>query len=113
MTLHQINDQLTLILTNMGIRLASLTDQAHFNRDLGLDSLDVTDMLTQVEYRFGIHIPDNDWWTLQTFGQLSAYLIAELTLTPNPTQTPLNPWFGTAQGVTSAGSLDPLTQFPF
>jgi len=78
MTLTQINNRLQEILDGMGISLTALTDQANFIRDLGLDSLDVTDLLIRVETSFGIRIPDEDWFTLQTVGQLKNYLLAEV-----------------------------------
>jgi acyl carrier protein len=78
MTLSQINNRLQEILTNIGISLTALTDQANFSRDLGLDSLDLTDLMLQVEISFGIRIPDEDWWKLQTVGQLKDYLADEM-----------------------------------
>jgi len=49
MTNQQINIRLQEILTNIGISPSALTDQASFSKDLGLDSLDITDLLLQVE----------------------------------------------------------------
>jgi len=77
MTLQQINSRLQEILTGMGVSIASLSDQANFARDLGLDSLDVTDLLVRVEHQFSIRIPDDDWWKLQTISQLKDYLLGE------------------------------------
>lgn len=77
MTDQQITTRLQAILVNVGISRSALTDQASFSQDLGLDSLDITDLLLQVERSFGIRIPDEDWWQLQTLGQLKAYLISE------------------------------------
>ena len=79
MTTQQINSRLQEILAHVGLSLSSVTDQANFTRDLGLDSLDVTDLLIQVEQYFSIRIPDEDWWKLQTLGQLKDYLFTELT----------------------------------
>jgi len=79
MTSQQIDNQLRTILTNTGISTTALTDQAHFSRDLGFDSLDITDLLLQVESGFSIRIPDEDWWQLQTLGQLKEYLRNQLT----------------------------------
>ncbi|MBC3786237.1 acyl carrier protein [Spirosoma utsteinense] len=78
MTLDQINSRLQAILSNIGVKFNTLTEQAHFNRDLGLDSLDVTDLLVQVEDSFSIRIPDDVWWKLKTVGQLTNYLIDEM-----------------------------------
>lgn len=88
MTTQQINTRLQEILTNIGISLTALTDQANFMKDLGLDSLDVTDLLLQVEISFGIRIPDDAWWKLQTVGQLKAYLIEEQFLGELPVSNP-------------------------
>ncbi|GAB4044973.1 acyl carrier protein [Spirosoma litoris] len=78
MTLSQINNRLQEILASIGISLTALTDQASFARDLGLDSLDITDLMLQVETSFNIRIPDEDWWKLQTVGQLKSYLADEM-----------------------------------
>ncbi|WP_080239530.1 acyl carrier protein [Spirosoma rigui] len=78
MTLEQINSRLQAILVNIGVSFNNLTEQAHFSRDLGLDSLDVTDLLVQVEDTFSIRIPDEVWWKLKTVGQLTNYLIDEM-----------------------------------
>ncbi|MCX6215584.1 acyl carrier protein [Spirosoma sp.] len=80
MTLSQLNDRLYKVLADMGINQNVLTDGAHFSRDLGLDSLDITDLLLQVETYFGIRIPDEDFWKLETFGQLKEYVAGEVLL---------------------------------
>lgn len=77
MTTEQINDTLQYLFGNLGVRSNSLTNEADFTKDLGLDSLDVTDLLLQVEDSFGIRIPDDDWWMLKTIGQLKTYLATE------------------------------------
>ena len=78
MTDQQINTRLHDLLASVGISRSALTDQARFSQDLGLDSLDITDLLLQVESNFGIRISDEDWWQLQTLGQLTAYLMSEV-----------------------------------
>ena len=78
MTTQQINNRLQEVITSVGISLSALTDQASFSKDLGLDSLDITDLLIQVESSFSIRIPDEYWWKLETIGQLKAYLADEL-----------------------------------
>ena len=84
MTHHQLNDRLQKILTDIGISRTALTNEANFSRDLGLDSLDVTDLLLQVETYFSIRIPDEDWWKLETIGQLKAYLAQVMLLDGEP-----------------------------
>ena len=84
MTLYQLNDRLWQVLTGMGVARTALTDQANFTLDLGLDSLDFTDLLIQIESYFGIRIPDEDWWKLETVGQLKAYLVREVPVDGRP-----------------------------
>lgn len=84
MTHYQLNDRLQKILTDIGLSLTALTDEANFSRDLGLDSLDVTDLLLQVETYYGIRISDEDWWKLETIGQLKAYLAQVMLLDKEP-----------------------------
>ena len=80
MTPQQIQNSLQDILAAIGISRTALTDQANFARDLGLDSLDITDLILQVETTFGIRIPDEYWGKLQTVGQLNQYVIEELII---------------------------------
>ena len=78
MTTQQISTRLQTILSDIGISITSLGDDISFSKDLGLDSLDVTDLLIQVENSFSIRIADQDWWKLQTLKQLKDYLADEL-----------------------------------
>ncbi|SOD79870.1 acyl carrier protein [Spirosoma fluviale] len=80
MTYAQLTDRLYKVLTDIGISPTALTDGAHFTRDLGLDSLDITDLLIQVETFFSIRIPDEDFWKLETVGQLKEYIADEIFL---------------------------------
>jgi acyl carrier protein len=77
MIAEQIDNRLHDLLVGMGINQTALTDHTNFSKDLGLDSLDITDLLLQVEINFGIRIPDQEWWKLETFGQLKEYLAQE------------------------------------
>lgn len=65
------------ILLDFGLPVAALTGQADFARDLGMDSLDRTDLLLRVETDFGIHIDDRDWHELRTMDTLTAYIEIE------------------------------------
>ncbi|GAB3775316.1 hypothetical protein GCM10028818_19290 [Spirosoma horti] len=78
MTRQQLNNRLLDVFTNIGLSVTALSDQAHFSRDLGLDSLDITDLMLQIETSFSIRIPDEDWWSIRTVGQLKTYLAGEV-----------------------------------
>lgn len=62
------------IFKNFGIESSALTDDAHFVRDLGLDSLDLVDLMMQLEQAFGIAIPDEDYARITNLKSLVAYL---------------------------------------
>ncbi|GAB3221671.1 acyl carrier protein [Spirosoma arcticum] len=101
MTRHQLNERLLTLLVSKGATPTALTDEANFNRDLGLDSLDVTDVLLDVESSFSIRIPDEDWWLLQTVGQLKAYLANEVLFDQDQPDRliPSHNVYGTAVGI--------------
>lgn len=65
------------ILKQFGIPESAITDQTHFSRDLGLDSLDTVDLIMQLEKAFGIRIPDEDYGKLTTMQDVLTYLEAE------------------------------------
>lgn len=58
----------------MGIPSNSLKDSAHLTRDLGLDSLDVTDLVLRLESIYNTSIPDTDWSSFQTIRDIKNYL---------------------------------------
>lgn len=58
----------------MGIPSNALKDSAHLTRDLGLDSLDVTDLVLRLESIYNTSIPDTDWNKFQTIKDIKTYL---------------------------------------
>ncbi|MBO0930808.1 acyl carrier protein [Fibrella aquatilis] len=69
--------RVTDILASFGINASQLSGDAHFTRDLGLDSLDTVDLIMQLEQTFGIRIPDEDYPKLTTFQGVLDYLAQE------------------------------------
>ncbi|GAB3951086.1 acyl carrier protein [Spirosoma harenae] len=65
------------ILKQFGVNESAITEQTHFSRDLGLDSLDSVDLIMQLEQEFGIRIPDEDHPKLVTMKGVLSYLEAE------------------------------------
>lgn len=45
-----------------------ITNEAEFKKDLGLDSLDVIELVIELENAFNIHITDEDAASILTFG---------------------------------------------
>lgn len=64
----------TLLSATTGLPGSSITDDASLTRDLGLDSLDTVDLVLQMEDKFHVSIPDEDYPKLQTVGQICEYL---------------------------------------
>jgi acyl carrier protein len=69
-----ISSKLFSCFNELGIEKSSLSDSAHIIKDLGLDSLDLADLVMRLEMAFNINIPDTDWSEIQTFGDIQNYL---------------------------------------
>ncbi len=53
-----------------------MTPAAHFEKDLGLDSLDVVELVMALEEEFGIEIPDAEADKIASVGDAVNYLIS-------------------------------------
>lgn len=72
--IQAMKEKIIEILGNFGIERTAITDNVHFTRDLGLDSLDTVDLIMQLEQEFGIRIPDEDYSKLTTLNGMVHYL---------------------------------------
>lgn len=54
-----------------------ITEQSSFVQDLGLDSLDVVEVVMELEHEFSIEIPDNEADSIKTVGQAIDYIMAQ------------------------------------
>lgn len=54
-----------------------ITEASSFVQDLGLDSLDVVEVVMEVEHEFNIQIPDHEADTLKTVGQTIDYILSQ------------------------------------
>ena len=68
------------ILNNFGLQATAITDDAHFVKDLGFDSLDLVDMMMQLEQEFDIAIPDEDYPRITSIASLMQYLQEQQTV---------------------------------
>ena len=57
MTKQKITAEIQLILIQMGVLPKAITKHASYYKDLGLDSLDVAELMMEFELRFGLQIP--------------------------------------------------------
>jgi len=74
MTNESIQRKLTTILKNMGIAEKAITHNASFNKDLGLDSLDLAELIMELETVFGINIPVLEAERLSTVQEAISYI---------------------------------------
>lgn len=69
-----IKREIITILSDMGISKNAITEQANFSKDLGLDSLDFSEMVMEFEQRFDIAIPSIAAENICTVKQAIDYL---------------------------------------
>ncbi|UII28365.1 acyl carrier protein [Fulvivirga maritima] len=72
-------DEVKNILTEVGIEPTSITPDSNLARDLGLDSLDLTDLMMRLEVKFGIQVNDLDAQQLATVEDVVNYLEQNLS----------------------------------
>jgi acyl carrier protein len=72
-----MKERILTILEDFGVERRSVTENVHFVKDLGFDSLDTVDLMMKLEQEFGLRIPDEDYHKLTTMGRLVKYLEEE------------------------------------
>jgi len=73
---------LDILVEQLGVQRAQLIAGAKIQEDLGADSLTVIEIAMAVEERFQLAIPDEQWETVSTVGDLFE-TVAKLLATPN------------------------------
>ena len=74
-----LNDKVKdIIVEQLGVDAADVTDSASFIDDLGADSLDTVELVMAFEEEFDIEIPDEDAEKMNTVGEAISYLEEKL-----------------------------------
>ena len=63
-----------IIVNQLGVDASEVTDDASFIEDLGADSIDLSDIIMQLEDEFGIEIPESDTEKIKTVGDAINYI---------------------------------------
>lgn len=70
-----VEDQLkSIIAEQIGVSVESLREEAKFIEDLGADSLDIVELMMNIEEAFNIDIPDDEAEKMLTVGDALRYI---------------------------------------
>ena len=62
----------------LGIDAARIREESRFKEDLEADSLDLVELVMELEDRYGIRIPDEEAVKILTVGQAADYVAAHV-----------------------------------
>ena len=63
-----------IIVDKLGVEESEVTPEASFTNDLGADSLDTVELITEFEKQFGITIPDDQAEKISTVADAISYI---------------------------------------
>ncbi len=63
-----------VIVDQLNVDEAEVTEEASFIDDLGADSLDIVELVMALEEQFGISIPDEEAENIKTVGDAVSYI---------------------------------------
>jgi acyl carrier protein len=82
------NTLVELLEADTGEKYSDLDESANLREGLGLDSVDVVSIVSQIERRFHIRLTHQELETLITVGDVLDLLLTKLNAPPAPPATP-------------------------
>jgi acyl carrier protein len=67
-----------IVCDNLGVNKEQVTDSTSFTEDIGADSLDIVELVMELEEEFEITIPDEEAEKIKTVGEAIDYIVEEL-----------------------------------
>ena len=65
-----------ILVKQLGVEASEVVESASFSEDLNADSLDLVEMIMEMEDKFGVKIPDEEAEKIVTVGDAVDYVVA-------------------------------------
>lgn len=65
-----------LIADQLDVDIETITESSNIQEDLGADSLDIVDLMMEIEEEFEVEIPDEKLEGIKTVGDIAKYIEA-------------------------------------
>lgn len=80
MTINHLNDEIiTLFVERLNVEPNQVSLESDLEKDLGADSLDIVELIMDIERKFGVAVSDADAATIRTVGDAVRFVHAELS----------------------------------